>query len=55
MPKICRAEVDPATRRYQSMRDENPHDLMLSNTWIGRTVWVQMFSNMDRRLLLKLA
>jgi hypothetical protein len=37
------------------MRDETPHDLMLSNTWIGRTGWVQIFFNMDRRLLLKLA
>jgi hypothetical protein len=37
------------------MRDETPHDPMLSSDWIRRTGWVQMFSGMDRRLLLKLA
>jgi hypothetical protein len=37
------------------MRDRTPHDPILSSNWIRRTGWVQMFSNMDRGLLLNLA
>jgi hypothetical protein len=55
LSQICQAEEERATRRYQSMRDDTPHDPMLSSNWIRRTGWVQMFSSMDRRLLLKLA
>jgi hypothetical protein len=37
------------------MRDGTPDDLILSNNWIRRTSWVQMFAKMDRGLLLSLA
>jgi hypothetical protein len=37
------------------MRDGTPDDPILSNNWIRRTGWVQMFAKMDRGLLLSLA
>lgn len=55
LSQICQAEVERTSRRCQFMRDGTPNDPILSSNWIRRTGWVQMFSNMDRGLLLNLA
>lgn len=55
LSQICQAEVERTSRRCQFIRDRTPNDPILSSNWIRRTGWVQMFSNMDRGLLLNLA
>jgi hypothetical protein len=55
LSEIHLAETERVAQRHRSLRDGTPIDPLHLSNWMRRTGWTQMFSGVDRRILLQLA